>query len=70
MSDQNRAEGRMNRTHDELSKVLEEMGGSAEEVAATLRAAGVQGVRNTVRVLTPSSGMSRTCSAMTTSTPT
>jgi ABC-type uncharacterized transport system fused permease/ATPase subunit len=45
-------EGSMNRLHD-LSKLLEQMGASAEEVEATLRATGVQGVRNTVRVLNP-----------------
>jgi hypothetical protein len=38
--------------HD-LSKMLQQMGSNADEVAATLRAAGVQGVRNTVRVLNP-----------------
>ncbi len=38
---------------DDLSKMLEQMGSSADEVAATLRATGVQGVRNTVRVLNP-----------------
>ena len=38
--------------HD-LSKTLEQMGSSAEEVAATLRATGVQGARNTVRGLNP-----------------
>lgn len=42
----------MNGQHD-VSKALEQMGASAQEVAATLRAAGVQGVRNTVRVLNP-----------------
>jgi hypothetical protein len=43
----------MNRPLDDLGKLLEEMGSNAEEVAAALRAAGVQGVRNTVRVLNP-----------------
>jgi hypothetical protein len=35
------------------SKVLEQMGTTADEVAASLRAKGVQGVRNAVRVLNP-----------------
>jgi hypothetical protein len=38
---------------EDLRKVLEQLGASAEEVAAMLRATGVQGVRNTVRVLNP-----------------
>jgi hypothetical protein len=38
---------------DDLRKALEQLGGNPEEVAATLRASGVQGVRNTVRVLNP-----------------
>jgi hypothetical protein len=38
---------------DDLSMALEQMGSRAEEVAATLRATGVQGARNTVRVLNP-----------------
>lgn len=33
--------------------LLEQMGTTADEVAATLRAKGVQGVRNTVRILNP-----------------
>lgn len=37
----------------DLSKALQKMGANAEEVAATLRASGVQGVRNTVRGLNP-----------------
>ena len=35
------------------STFLEQMGGTADEIAATLRAKGVQGVRNTVRFLNP-----------------
>ncbi len=50
---EDRTEERMTPTHDDLSRLLEQMGANAEEVAATLRAAGVQGVRNTVRVLNP-----------------
>ncbi len=38
---------------DDLRTALESMGGTAEEVAAAVRARGVQGVRNTVRVLNP-----------------
>ncbi|HVX13332.1 MAG TPA: hypothetical protein VHC22_19260 [Pirellulales bacterium] len=38
---------------DNLQKLLDQMGANSEEVASTLRAAGVQGVRNTVRVLNP-----------------
>jgi hypothetical protein len=49
---QNDKEDGVNELHD-LSKALEQMGASAEEVAATLRATGVQRVRNTVRVLNP-----------------
>jgi hypothetical protein len=37
----------------DLSTILEQMGRTADEVAATLRAKGVQGVRNAVRVLNP-----------------
>jgi len=44
--------GAMNEPHD-LGKTLEKMGTSADEVAATLRAADVQGVRNTVAGLNP-----------------
>ena len=33
--------------------MLDELGGSADEVAATLRGLGIQGVRNTVRFLNP-----------------
>ena len=50
--DQRPAQGEV-RVQDDLSNTLEQMGSSAGEVAATLRAAGVQGVRNTVRVLNP-----------------
>lgn len=42
----------MNRLN-EIAQALERMGTTAEEVAATLRANGIQGVRNTVRVLNP-----------------
>ena len=35
------------------STLLEQMGTTADEVAATLRTKGVQGVRNTVRILNP-----------------
>jgi hypothetical protein len=38
---------------DDLHTNLERMGGTADEVAATVRAKGVQGVRNTVRLLNP-----------------
>ncbi len=38
---------------EELRTVLERLGGTADEVAATVRVKGVQGVRNTVRVLNP-----------------
>jgi hypothetical protein len=38
---------------DELRTTLERMGGTADEVAATVRAKGMQGVRNTVRLLNP-----------------
>ena len=38
---------------DELRMTLERMGCTADEVAAALRAKGVQGVRNAVRVLNP-----------------
>jgi hypothetical protein len=38
---------------DDLRTALECMGGTAEDVAATMRAEGVQGVRNAVRVLNP-----------------
>lgn len=38
---------------DDISLTLERMGGSPEEVAAAVRASGVQGVRNAVRVLNP-----------------
>lgn len=37
----------------DTSQALQAMGASADEVAATLRASGVQGVRNTVRILNP-----------------
>lgn len=33
--------------------MLEELGSTADEVAATLRAKGIKGVRNTVRFLNP-----------------
>jgi hypothetical protein len=52
---------------DDVAKALEQMGGNAYEVAATLRASGVQGVKNSVRVLNPSFDMSRTFSASTAS---
>jgi hypothetical protein len=38
---------------DDLLMALERMGTTADEVAATLRAKGVQGIRNAVRVLNP-----------------
>jgi len=38
---------------DELSMTLDRMGRTADEVAASLRTKGVQGVRNTVRLLNP-----------------
>lgn len=38
---------------DDLSTTLEGMGGTADEIAATLRAKGVRGVRNAVRFLNP-----------------
>jgi hypothetical protein len=38
---------------DDLRSTLDRMGGTADEVAATLRVKGVQGVRNTVRLLNP-----------------
>jgi hypothetical protein len=41
------------REASELSGILAEMGHTADEVAATLRAAGIKGVRNTVRFLNP-----------------
>jgi hypothetical protein len=37
----------------QLDQLLQGLGGSADAVAATLRAAGIQGVRNTVRFLNP-----------------
>ena len=37
----------------DLDFILSSMGDSADEVAATLKAAGIQGVRNTVRFLNP-----------------
>jgi hypothetical protein len=37
----------------ELSGILAGMGQTPDEVAATLRAAGIKGVRNTVRFLNP-----------------
>ena len=42
----------MNRS-GELAKILSDMGETAATVALTLRGAGVQGVRNTVRFLNP-----------------
>lgn len=42
----------MNRV-DGVSGALEQLGGTREEVAASLRAIGVQGIRNTVRALNP-----------------
>jgi hypothetical protein len=50
--DQCHKECGMNRL-DDLRKVFEQMGANEEDVAATLRATGVQGVRNTVRLLNP-----------------
>jgi hypothetical protein len=38
---------------NDLSTILEQLGNTADEVAATLRVKGVQGVKNTVRVLNP-----------------
>ena len=38
---------------DDLRTTLEGMGGTADEIAATLRAKGVRGVRNAVRFLNP-----------------
>jgi hypothetical protein len=37
----------------QMTRVLDEMGSTLDEVADHLRAAGVQGVRNTVRFLNP-----------------
>jgi hypothetical protein len=37
----------------ELTTILSGLGGSADAVAATLRDAGIRGVRNTVRFLNP-----------------
>ena len=37
----------------QMGKLLEEMGSTPDEIADHLRAAGVQGVRNTVRFLNP-----------------
>lgn len=45
-------DGVMNLT-DDLRMTLEQMGGTPEDVAASLRAVGVQGVRNAVRNLNP-----------------
>lgn len=45
-------EGRLNRPQ-EIAKAHEQMGNRSDEVATTLRAASVQGDRNTVRVLNP-----------------
>lgn len=36
-----------------MDKIRASLGGTADEVAATLRAYGIQGVRNTVRQLNP-----------------
>jgi hypothetical protein len=38
---------------NQLEMVLEQLGTTPDEVAATLRSHGVQGVRNTVRTLNP-----------------
>ena len=43
---------RMNEA-DELAEILSGMGSTAEAVALTLSAAGIKGVRNTVRFLNP-----------------
>ena len=40
-------------TQDDLRKLLEQMGRSGDAVADTLRATGVLGIRNAVRVLNP-----------------
>jgi hypothetical protein len=37
----------------DLSRILREMGKTADDVALTLRTVGIQGVRNTVRFLNP-----------------
>jgi hypothetical protein len=37
----------------EVAKMLHELGTSADEVALALRVTGIQGVRNTVRLLNP-----------------
>jgi hypothetical protein len=37
----------------ELTRILSEMGKAADDIANTLRTAGIQGVRNTVRFLNP-----------------
>ena len=37
----------------QLDQLLQGLGGRADAVAATLRAAGIQGVRNTARFLNP-----------------
>jgi hypothetical protein len=37
----------------ELGSILQGMGNAADEIAATLRAAGIHGVRNTARFLNP-----------------
>ncbi len=39
--------------NDDLRTALERMGGTADDVAAAVRAKGVLGVRNTVRMLNP-----------------
>src|SRR5207249_1673302 len=37
----------------QVAKILEDLGQSADQVAQTLKAEGVQGIRNTVRTLNP-----------------
>ena len=37
--------------HEQMAKLLEELGATADEVAASLKASGVQGIRNAARTL-------------------